>query len=97
MSSEIRAFLHRKKAQLKRLEADVEDLRAEFESSGREKSLLGMLGDDLDAIRDKAARRLSELEKAGEESLEELRKGADGALNELRKGLESARKRLHES
>jgi hypothetical protein len=53
----MRAFLHRKKAQLKRLEADVEDLRAELESSSDEKGLMEILGDDLDAIRGKAAQR----------------------------------------
>ncbi|MFO7949533.1 MAG: hypothetical protein R6U36_04100 [Candidatus Fermentibacteraceae bacterium] len=95
--AEIKSFMHRKKAQLKRLEAEVEDLRAEMEASSHDEGLMKMISDDLDEIRARVAGRMADLEKAGKESASELRNSAEDALEELRRGLKAAREKIREA
>jgi chromosome segregation ATPase len=95
--SEIKSFMHRKKAQLKRLEAEVEDLRAEMESSPNDEGLVKVISDDLDEIRARVAGRMADLEKAGRESASEVRNSAEEALEELRRGLSAAREKIREA
>lgn len=93
----MKSFMLRKKAQLKRLEAEVEDLRAEMCSSPDDAGLMKMISDDLDEIRARVAGRMADLEKAGKEGASELRKSAEDALEELRRGLKTARDKIREA
>ena len=95
--AEMKSFMHRKKAQLKRLEAEVEGLRAEMYSSPDDEGLMKMISDDLDEIRARVAGRMADLEKAGKEGASELRNSAENALEELRRGLSTARDKIREA
>jgi|GEM_PF-4641752 len=95
--TEMKSFMHRKKAQMKRLEAEVEDLRAEMQSSSDDEGLMKMISDDLDEIRARVAGRMADLEKAGKEGASELRNSAEDALEELRRGLSTARDKIREA
>src|SRR6056297_1518763 len=94
--AEMKSFMHRKKAQLKRLEAEVEDLRADMQSSSDEEGLMKVISDDLDEIRARVAGRMADLDKAGKESVSELKNSAEDALEELRRGLSTARDKIRE-
>lgn len=94
LKTEMRVLVHRKKAQLKRLEAEMEDLRADLAEAGDDQGLLKVIGDDLEGIRAQVVGRLGELEQMGRSGLEELRGAADKALGELRNGIKSARRKL---
>jgi len=95
--AEMKSFMHRKKAQLKRLEAEVEDLRADMQSSSDEEGLMKVISDDLDEIRARVAGRMADLDKAGKESVSELKNSAEDALEELRRGLSTARDKIREA
>jgi ElaB/YqjD/DUF883 family membrane-anchored ribosome-binding protein len=97
LKSKLSSLMHRKKAQLKRLEAEVEDLRADLAAEGDEEGIGKVIGDDLDGIRARVAGRLGELQKAGGESVEALRNSAEDALDELRRGLQTARRKIREA
>lgn len=97
LESKLSSLMHRKKAQLKRLEAEVEDLRADLVEEGDRGGIEKVIGDDLDGIRARVAGRLAELRKAGGESAEVLRDSAEDALDELRRGLQTARRKIREA